>query len=182
MEDVDSIRETFAALPGMVIDMRGYPKEMVIYHMGEFLVPGPQPFCLVSQADLDEPGTFYIADTLFAGGGGEGAFQGPVAILVDQGSMSSAEFHAMAWRLAPEARIFGHPTAGADGNLNTFTLPGGLRTGFSGLGIYWPDGSETQRTGILPDTVVTPTLRGIREGRDEVLEAAVNWLEEVSGE
>lgn len=182
MEDVDSIRETFASLPGMVIDMRGYPKEMVIYHMGEFLVPEPQPFCLVSQADLDEPGTFYIADTLFAGGGGEGSFQGPVAILVDQGSMSSAEFHAMAWRLAPEARIFGHPTAGADGNLNTFTLPGGLRTGFSGLGIYWPDGSETQRTGILPDTVVTPTVQGIRDGRDEILEAALGWLEEVSGE
>ncbi len=105
-----------------------------------------------------------------------------MALLIDEGSVSSAEFHTMAWRLAPEARVFGHPTAGADGNVNTFTLPGGLRTGFSGIGIYWPDGSETQRTGILPDTVVTPTVQGIRDGRDEVLEAAVNWLEEASGE
>ncbi len=182
MEDVDSIRETFNSVPGMVIDMRGYPAEMVLYQMAEFLVPEPEPFCLVSRADLDEPGTFFMAETLFAGGGGEGSFQGPVALLIDEGSVSSAEFHTMAWRLAPEARVFGHPTAGADGNVNTFTLPGGLRTGFSGIGIYWPDGSETQRTGILPDTVVTPTVQGIRDGRDEVLEAAVNWLEEASGE
>lgn len=182
MEDVDSVRETFASLPGMVIDMRGYPAEMVLYQMAEFLVPEPEPFCLVSRADLDEPGTFFMAETLFAGGGGEGSFQGPVALLIDEGSVSSAEFHAMAWRLAPEARVFGHATAGADGNVNTFTLPGNLRTGFSGLGIYWPDGSETQRTGILPDTVVTPAVQGIRDGRDEVLEAAVGWLEEASGE
>ena len=42
-----------------------------------------------------------------------------------------------------------------------------------GPGVYYPDGRETQRIGIVPDLEVRPTIAGIRAGRDEVLEAAV---------
>ena len=42
----------------------------------------------------------------------------------------------------------------------------------SGIGIYYPDGIETQRVGIVPDIEVHPTIEGIRQGRDEVLETA----------
>ena len=38
-----------------------------------------------------------------------------------------------------------------------------------------PDTGET-RIGIVPDMVVKPTIQGLREGRDEVLEAAVQLL------
>jgi hypothetical protein len=34
--------------------------------------------------------------------------------------------------------------------------------------------SPTQRIGIQPDLEVRPTIAGIRDGRDEVLEAAVS--------
>jgi C-terminal processing protease CtpA/Prc len=44
----------------------------------------------------------------------------------------------------------------------------------SGIGVLYPDGRPTQRIGIVPDLVVTPTVEGIRAGRDEVLEAAVS--------
>ena len=43
----------------------------------------------------------------------------------------------------------------------------------SGIGVSYPDGSPTQRVGIAPDIEVTPTIAGIRVGRDEVLEAAL---------
>ena len=99
-----------------------------------------------------------------------------MAILIDEGSISSAEFHAMAWRLAPQARVFGSPTAGADGNITHVSLPGGVNTIFTGLGVYNPDKSETQRVGILPDVQVSPTIEGMQAGRDEVLEAALEWL------
>jgi C-terminal processing protease CtpA/Prc len=52
-------------------------------------------------------------------------------------------------------------------------LPGGIETGFSSLGIYYPDGRETQRIGIVPNIVVKPTIKGIRDGRDELLEKAI---------
>ncbi|WP_202806407.1 hypothetical protein [Fibrisoma limi] len=47
---------------------------------------------------------------------------------------------------------------------------------FSGIGVYYPDGLETQRIGIVPDIDVKPTIQGIREGRDELLERAVELI------
>lgn len=41
---------------------------------------------------------------------------------------------------------------------------------------YYPDKSETQQIGILPDIEVKSTTQGIRQGRDEVLEAAIKYL------
>lgn len=79
----------------------------------------------------------------------------------------------MALRLAPHATVIGSTTAGADGNVSQFYLPGGISTLISGIGIYYPDGRETQRIGIIPDIVVKPTIRGITEGKDEPREKAI---------
>jgi C-terminal processing protease CtpA/Prc len=46
----------------------------------------------------------------------------------------------------------------------------------SGIGVFYPDKTPTQRVGIIPDVVVTPTVAGVREGRDEVLEAAIRQI------
>ncbi|MBX5461165.1 MAG: hypothetical protein IRZ28_08750 [Steroidobacteraceae bacterium] len=46
----------------------------------------------------------------------------------------------------------------------------------SGLGVFYPDRRPTQRIGIVPDIVVKPTIEGIRDGRDEVLEAAIRQI------
>jgi C-terminal processing protease CtpA/Prc len=70
----------------------------------------------------------------------------------------------------------GSTTAGADGNVSEIFLPGGLRTLISGIGIYYPDGTETQRIGIVPDVVVKPTIEGIKKNRDEVLEKAIELI------
>jgi C-terminal processing protease CtpA/Prc len=43
----------------------------------------------------------------------------------------------------------------------------------SGIGVFYPDGRPTQRVGIVPDVEVHPTIAGLRAGRDEVLETAV---------
>ena len=37
--------------------------------------------------------------------------------------------------------------------------------------------SETQRIGIIPDIEAKPTIKGIQEGRDEVLERAILFIE-----
>jgi C-terminal processing protease CtpA/Prc len=80
----------------------------------------------------------------------------------------------MAFRAAPDAIVVGSTTAGADGNVSPIPLPGGLSAMISGIGVFNPDGTPTQRVGIIPDLEVRPTLEGIRAGRDEVLEAAVS--------
>ena len=55
-------------------------------------------------------------------------------------------------------------------------LPGGLWTGFSGIGVFYPDKHPTQGLGIVPDIEVRPTIAGLREGRDEVLEEALRQI------
>ena len=49
---------------------------------------------------------------------------------------------------------------------------------FTSQGIYTPDDSQTQRIGLTPDIEVHPTIEGIKEGRDELMEAAVAYLQE----
>ncbi len=175
-DEVEEMKEELRHSDGLVLDLRDYPGGFVIYAVADFILPEKTVFTHMTFPDHSNPGTFTWGEPLHAGGDDSSTYEGRVAILIDEGSISSAEFHAMAWRLAPRARVFGSPTAGADGNITRVSLPGGVNTIFTGLGVYNPDRSETQRVGIIPDVEVKPTIEGLQAGRDEVLEAALEWL------
>ena len=70
--------------------------------------------------------------------------------------------------------IVGSPTAGANGNVSMVDVPGGYRLYFTGMKVINRDGSVHHNIGVLPDVAVEPTLEGIRQGRDEVLEAGLD--------
>ena len=53
---------------------------------------------------------------------------------------------------------------------------GTIFTYISGIGVLTPNGSETQRVGIIPDVKIEPTIKGIREGKDEVLDKAIELI------
>jgi len=82
----------------------------------------------------------------------------------------------MAFRAGDNTTIIGSTTAGADGNVSAIQLPGGLQTMISGIGIFYPNGEETQRVGIVPDIEIKPTIKGIKEGRDELMEKAIEVI------
>ena len=84
----------------------------------------------------------------------------------------------MALQTAPDATVIGSQTAGADGNASRLVLPGGISTSFTGIGVFYPDGTETQRVGIVPDIEIRPTVAGLQRGQDEVLERAVRFVRE----
>jgi C-terminal processing protease CtpA/Prc len=155
-----------------VIDIRNYPSEFAVFALGQHLVDRPSEFTRFTVGDLSNPGAFSWTEPLSIEPA-EPRYAGRVVILVDETSQSSAEYTAMALRVAPNALVVGSTTAGADGNVSPFPLPGGLRTMISGIGVFYPDKRPTQRVGIIPDLVVRPTIEGIRAGRDEVLEAAL---------
>ncbi len=91
---------------------------------------------------------------------------------------SLEEYTAMAVRVAPNVTVIGSTTAGADGNVSFFYLPGGITTAISGIGIYYPDKTETQRVGIVPDIAIKPTIEGIKNSKDELLEKAIKMIKE----
>ena len=96
--------------------------------------------------------------------------------MVDEATQSTSEYHAMAFRAVPNAIVIRSTTAGADGNVSPFALPGGLTTQISGVGVFYPDQRPTQRVGIVPDITMRPTVAGIRDQRDEVLETALRQI------
>lgn len=71
------------------------------------------------------------------------------------------------------ATIVGQPTAGTNGNVNTFRLSGGYKISFTGMKVLKHDGTQHHGIGILPDVYVTKTIGGVKEGRDEFLEKAI---------
>ena len=69
--------------------------------------------------------------------------------------------------------IVGSPTAGTNGNVNPFVLPGGYRLSWTGMKVLKHDGSQHHGIGILPTVPCEPTIEGIRAGREEVLEKGI---------
>jgi C-terminal processing protease CtpA/Prc len=150
---------------GLVIDIRNYPSEFVVFALGSLLVEKPGEFARFTIGDLSNPGAFHWGPTLSLTPG-QPHYKGKVVILVDEVSLSQAEYTAMAFRSAPGAIVVGSTTAGADGNVSPIPVPGGFRTAISGIGVFYPDKKPTQRVGIIPDLEVRPTITGIRARSD----------------
>lgn len=161
---------------GLIIDIRNYPSDFPIYDLSRYLMPQSTPFVKFTNGSIENPGLFNFSKTLNAGRKNNDYYKGKVVVLINETTQSSGEFHAMAYRVHPNATVIGSTTAGADGNVSQFYLPGGLSTMISGIGVYYPDGKETQRIGIVPDIQVKPTIQGIKEGRDELIEKAIEII------
>jgi C-terminal processing protease CtpA/Prc len=73
--------------------------------------------------------------------------------------------------------IVGGPTAGTNGNTNTFAVPGGYQITWTGMKVLKHDGSQHHGVGIAATVPVSRTRAGVAEGRDEVLERALRLLQ-----
>jgi C-terminal processing protease CtpA/Prc len=173
--DIDHYLDAASKTKALIIDIRNYPSEFVVFLLGEHLVDKPTAFARFTNGDLSTPGAFHWTPPEMLTPAGL-RYAGKVVILVDEVSQSQAEYTAMAFRASPHAVVVGSTTAGADGNVSEFALPGGLRTMISGIGVFFPDKKPTQQIGIVPDKVVYPTIEGIRNGRDEVLEEGIRQI------
>ena len=72
--------------------------------------------------------------------------------------------------------IVGAPTAGANGNINRLTVPGGYLIIWTGMKVTKHDDTRHHRVGILPTVPCRPTVNGIAAGRDELLERGIETL------
>jgi C-terminal processing protease CtpA/Prc len=162
---------------GLVIDLRCYPSDFIVFSLANYLLPEPKSFAKFSTGSLTKPGTFTLGAPVKNGSANENYYKGKIVIIVNELSQSQAEYTAMAFSTAPNVSVIGSTTAAADGNISAIVLPGQVNTFISGIGVYYPDGRETQRIGIVPDIEVKPTIKGIKEGRDELLEKALEIID-----
>ncbi|PKV52797.1 C-terminal processing protease CtpA/Prc [Aquimarina sp. MAR_2010_214] len=174
--EINKIMKKYLSKKGLIIDLRCYPSDFIVFNLSDYLLPKPVEFVKFSKGSIENPGKFNFASPLTVGRNNSDYYKGKVVILVDEYTQSQAEYTVMALKTAPKAKVIGSQTAGADGNISKINLPGNISTMISGLGVYYPNGDETQGIGIVPDVQVNLTIEGIKSGKDEILESAKQYI------
>src|ERR1019366_5846369 len=104
-------------------------------------------------------------------------YKGKTVMLIDERTTSQAEHTGLYLEASNGTKFVGSPTAGANGDVTNFCVPGGIWINFTGQGVRHADGRQLQRVGLVPDREVRATLRGIRAGGDEGLDKALEYLQ-----
>lgn len=172
-DDVPAMMEQFKNSTAIIFDIRNYPQG-TNFAIAEYLNPEPKNFVKSIDADLSSPGRYiWRKEDTPCGKINPDYYKGNVILLVNEKSKSHSEFTAMTLKVAPKATVIGSQTAGTDGRNYRFEIIKGLWASFTTYGVFYPDKKEVQRIGIIPDIEIKPTILGIQQGRDEVLERAV---------
>ena len=175
-KDIDSIRILFNDAKGIIFDFRCYPSTFMPFIYGSWLKPNRSDFAKFTLPSILLPGAI-LNGNVASNGGQQATYSGKVVLIVNSSTFSQAEYTVMALSTIPKAVVLGSISAGADGDVSAVLLPGGLRTAISGLGVYYPDGTEAQKAGVKIDMLCSSTIKGIKEGRDELMEKAIYLIE-----
>lgn len=105
-------------------------------------------------------------------------FEGPLAVVVDGQSMSTTEIFAAGLQGLGRARIFGETTGGQALPALMTRMPNGDVLMYAFADLVGPDGTRIEGRGAVPDTPVPLTRRGLLEGRDDAILAALEWIAE----
>lgn len=169
----------------IIFDMRKYPASpgLFYYYLPMALGKPAFKFAQYYGADLSNPGAFnpkndlevYLSKDIKTT---MPLYQGKIVILTNEYTQSMGEWFTMMLRqINSSTVVFGSQTAGADGDTKHLNLPGGYKFVFTGNGIFYPNGKETQRIGIVPDVLYQPTPEDLLSKKDIHLEQALFYLE-----
>ncbi len=177
--DVINLRlKDLAAAKGIVFDLRGYPRgnqDILCYllkardtsgawmQIPQFIYP-----------DRENIAGFQKMGWLLESR--EPKIKGKVAFIADGRAISYAESVLGFVEHYKLGEIVGEPTAGTNGNVNPFELPGFFRVTWTGMKVVKHDGSQQHLIGIRPTVPATRTIKGVLEGRDELLEKALQVI------
>jgi C-terminal processing protease CtpA/Prc len=162
-----------AKAKGLIFDLRGYPQGFSgpIPHLIDKAVSTPQWHIPLTLYPDRHKVAFHVSSWQIQPKGPR--FQAKVAYLTDARAISQAETYLGIVEHYKLADIVGSATAGTNGNINPFTLPGGYQVSWTGMKVLKHDGSRHHGVGIQPTVPVGLTIQGVAQGRDEVLERAL---------
>ena len=177
MDTINRLLPELENANAVIFDLRGYPKnnhEVINYliktsesdrwmFIPEIIYPDYQSVSFDSLGWNMKPKTPH--------------FQGKIIFITDGSAISYAESYMGYIKDLHLATIIGQPTAGTNGNVNPFTLPGGYWISWTGMLVKNHDGSKHHLRGIIPDIFVNRTIQGIKEGKDEFFEKAIEFAE-----
>ncbi len=176
-EQVDAMFEALRDTRAIIFDLRGYPRDTfasiaprINRHQGTTYGAMFQR-AVVTGLDQMERSRLQFMQSLPPTDAWR--YQGEIFVLIDERAVSQSEHTALFFEAAAGARFIGSITQGANGDITATCLPGGVCVRFTGHDVRHADGRQLQRIGIEPHVRVTPTIAGLRAGKDEVLEAGL---------
>ncbi len=169
--------KALAKAPGVVVDVRGYPTSYA-FRLLEFLITEPEDrdwMFVAEQTHPDQAGPIewpgyswklrprrpHVDNTVWITDARAGSYAESVL-----GHISDLE-------IGP---IVGRHTAGANGNVNPYQVPGGYTISWTGMKVLTREGGQHHIIGVPPTHPVEPTVEGLRAGRDEPLEKALELV------
>lgn len=159
----------------VIWEMRAYPNFKVSTELYKFFFPAKTLFAELYNAWDYYPGAFVKDSHFFIPEKQEELiYNGPLIVLIDEHTQSLAESVASALKVRPNTVTMGRQTAGTTGNIAWLTLPGGIEVSYTGVGVAGAQQSFRQGQGVKLDIPVELTLAGVQQGRDLILEQAVN--------
>jgi hypothetical protein len=166
---------------GIVFDFRGYPSRLgpttFFPHLTDKPLTSPQ-WHVPSIRRPDREGVVFKRQMGWIIPATKPYLKAKKAFIIDGRAISYAESCLGIVEHYKLGAIVGGPTAGTNGNVNPFVLPGGYRIVWTGMKVLKHDGSRHHGIGILPTVPVARTIAGVAAGRDELLEKAI----EVAGD
>lgn len=179
--EISTIMQEFKETEGLIVDLRQYPSAELAYSLSAYLKEIPSPFAILTLPSQIAAGTMLkkeVQSGMVVPEQESYYYQKPVVVLINEESQSNSEFTTMSLRTGDNVTVLGSNSIGADGNIAYLPLLNDHKITFTSLGVYTPEMGQTQRIGLAPDIEVHPTIEGIKEGRDELMEAAVAYLQE----
>jgi C-terminal processing protease CtpA/Prc len=161
---------------GIVFDFRGYPGKLnpntLFSHLTDKPITSPQWHVPMIRRP-DHEGMKFQRQFGWMIAAAKPHLGARKAFLTDGRAISYAESCLGIIEHYKLGAIVGGPTAGTNGNVNPFDLPGGYTVVWTGMKVLKHDGSRHHGVGIIPTVPVARTIAGVAAGRDELLEKAI---------
>ena len=165
------IMEKFRDTKALIVDLRCYPREFMIFDfIGRYFMPRTSPHVIWLAPTGALPGVFHeLQDSLFVNPDNPAVaenpdyYKGRVIVLVDSSTQSQAEYTAMAFQATPRCtsrsarKATGRPTQ----RFGTRNARGDFGY-FSGLGVLYPDGTNTSAQAFGSTSRFMPQSRAYR--------------------
>lgn len=178
MSRINNEMELIANSPGVIFDLRGYPNSnhQVIQHLLTSPDTSAQWMKIPKFIYPDQQNMLGYENFGWELKPAEPHIKGDVVFITDARAISYAESFMGFIEHYNLAEIVGQPTAGTNGNVVRKVLPGDYEFGWTGMKVTKHDGSQHHLTGIQPTFPVQKTIQGVRDGKDEFLEKAIEVI------
>jgi C-terminal processing protease CtpA/Prc len=178
---ISSLREAFQQAPtsqGVVLDLRDNPggSPQVYLALASWLYAQPTRLFSCQSKVGPGPDDFGAPWNMWAQPDATLQYAGRLAVLINAATFSAGDFSSAFLKTTGRATTFGHPSGGGFGNGSGHAWSSDLHLGYNDILCRDVDGNLLEGSPPEVDVPVSWSVADLRDGRDPVVEAAVEWL------